>query len=73
MNSERKAQSTAEITLFWQPLSLEDLAGRQSVSGTRAPDETGALWPVDNDADAPLQQFLGERVARPTAAQGGGA
>ena len=50
--------------LFWQSLSLEELAEQQGVTPVEDLKEVAQLWPVDDDPDELLRFILEERRAR---------
>jgi hypothetical protein len=56
--------------LFWQSLSLEELAEQQGVTPVEDLKEVAQLWPVDDDPDELLRFILEERRARRQVPQG---
>ena len=50
--------------VFWQSLSLEELAEQQGVTPVEDLKEVAQLWPVDDDPDELLRFILEERRAR---------
>jgi hypothetical protein len=50
--------------LFWESLSLEELAEQQGVTPVEDLKEVTQLWPVDDDPDELLRFILEERRAR---------
>ena len=51
-----------EDILFWQSISLDELAEQQGVSAVEDLDEMAALWPADDDPDEFLRHLFAERA-----------
>lgn len=61
---DRPAVEAAELSSFWKPVSLEQMAKLQGVQPAEDLDAIAALWPMDEDPDQLLSYILQQRMLR---------